>query len=151
MIVSLSSAVYGATYSTAFPVTENPISEGGHWTNGRAMGIDWADVATSPGRAFGTQTGYGKYDDSTALLTGTWGADQTAEATVFVDPQSGSAFKEVELRLRSTLGPHVSTGYEINCSVNPQHRYLQIVRWNGALGSWTQLDGREVVCVMATS
>jgi len=24
--------------------------------------------------------------------------------------------------------------------------YMQIVRWNGAFGSWTQLDGRSVGC-----
>jgi hypothetical protein len=34
------------SYSTTFPLTENPISEGGSWTNGGATGLDWANVQT---------------------------------------------------------------------------------------------------------
>src|SRR5689334_20640078 len=62
-------------YSTAFPNTENPISEGGSWLSGKATGIDFSDVRTTPGRAFGTQggsaSGASTYADSTAILTGT--------------------------------------------------------------------------------
>jgi hypothetical protein len=36
------------TYTTSFPVTENPISEGGKWISGRAVGLDWTDVRTTP-------------------------------------------------------------------------------------------------------
>ena len=69
------------TYATNFPLTENPTSEGGYWING----IDWADVATTPGRAFGTQTvNSPNYSDSTALLIGSWGPNQTAQGTVFI-------------------------------------------------------------------
>ena len=32
------------SYSTTFPLTENPISEGGSWTNGGATGLGWANV-----------------------------------------------------------------------------------------------------------
>src|SRR5215813_11451279 len=42
------------SYSTTFPLTENPISEGGSWTNGGATGLDWANVQTTPGLSFGT-------------------------------------------------------------------------------------------------
>jgi hypothetical protein len=74
-----------ATYTTTFPQTENPISEGGNWINGLTNGIDWADVATTPGKAFGTQTvNSPNYSDSTALLTGSWGPTQTLQAVVFV-------------------------------------------------------------------
>ena len=74
-----------ATYTTNFPLIENPISEGGHWINGLTNGIDWADVATTPGRAFGTQTGIGpNFADSTALLTGSWGPTQTVQAVVYI-------------------------------------------------------------------
>ena len=50
---------------------------------------------------------------------------------------ASSVFEEVELRLRTTITPHSITGYEVNCSVstNSSNNYLQIVRWNGALGS----------------
>ncbi len=39
-----------ATYTTNFPLTENPISEGGHWINGGLM--DWTGVTSR--RTFGT-------------------------------------------------------------------------------------------------
>ena len=64
------------SYSTNFPHAKNPISEGGKWVSGKKHGLDWADVAVIPGFAFGTEIGGNrpeleKYDDSTALLTGT--------------------------------------------------------------------------------
>jgi hypothetical protein len=65
-------------YSTRFIRAETPISEGGRWANGEKDGFDWTDVRTVPGLAFGTEIGGNrpdpqKYDDSTALLKGTWG------------------------------------------------------------------------------
>src|SRR5215475_285620 len=41
------------SYTTNFPRTENPIFENGHWTNGRAQGVAWSDVATANGLAYG--------------------------------------------------------------------------------------------------
>ena len=134
-----------ATYTTNFPLTENPISEGGHWINGLINGIDWADVATTPGRAFGTQTGIGpNFADSTALLTGSWGPTQTVQAVVYIASADSTTFEEVELRLRSSLSAHSCTGYEVNFSVKPDDPYCQIVRWNGPLGDFTLLDARSV-------
>jgi hypothetical protein len=142
-------------YSTNFPATENPISEGGRWINGQASGIAWSNVQTNPGLAFGTQSGdapgNATYADSTAILNGTWGADQEASATVHVTnaPNSSSVFEEVEIRLRTSITANSITGYEINCSVstNSGNYYIQIVRWNGALASWTQLNGAKDHCV----
>jgi hypothetical protein len=132
------------TYSTNFPLTENPISEGSKWTTGKSVGLDWADVATSPGLAFGTQTGSGGYNDSLAILKGTWGADQSASAVVrSVNQVGGSVFEEVEILLRFSIGAHSARGYEINFrSLNSSESYTQIVRWNGPLGSFTLLDSR---------
>ena len=85
-----------ATYTTNFPLIENPISEGGHWINGLTNGIDWADVATTPGRAFGTQTVISpNYGDSTALLTGSWGPTQTVQGVVFVASQIRPHFRKL--------------------------------------------------------
>ena len=42
-----------ADYSTSFPATESPISESSNWTNGLAVGLDWNNVQTTPGKAFG--------------------------------------------------------------------------------------------------
>ena len=127
-------------YRTRFPLTENPISEGGNWINGQAAGLDWANIRTTRGFAFGTESGMVKYADSTALLKGTWGPNQTVQATVRTVNQNEKIYEEVELRLRSSLSPHKATGYEVNfrCLKTPK-AYTQIVRWNGALGSFTIL------------
>jgi len=138
-------------FSTNFPRAENPISEGGRWLNGQTDGLDWTNVRTTPGFAFGTEIGGTRpepdeYDDSTALLAGTWGPNQTAQATVLsVNPnQDGKVWEEVELRLRSSLSPHNCTGYEImfRCAKSP-HAYCNIARWEGPLGKFTLLKKTE--------
>jgi len=126
------------TYTTTFSATENPISENGNWINGKTNGRDWQDVRTSGGNAIGTQPG-GGYDDSTALVTGTWGNDQIAEATIYLTNQN-SQIAEVELRLRSSIFTGVCTGYEILFSVASGTTYHQIVRWNGPLNDFTYLS-----------
>ena len=134
-------------YTTSFSGAENPISEGGKWLNGQSDGLDWTNVRTTPGFAFGTEIGGNrpdpqKYDDSTAILKGRWGPNQTAQATVrSVNPnQDGKVWEEVELRLRSSLSPHNCTGYEImfRCSKTPK-AYCNIARWDGPLGKFTML------------
>ena len=128
-------------YTTAFMLSENPISEGGNWTNGKADGVDWANVATTSGLAFGTQGGNDGFDDSTALLTGNWGPNQTVTATVHSVNQNAGAIEEVEIRLRSLLSPHSNTGYEILFrALKSDESYVQIVRWNGPLGDFTYLN-----------
>jgi hypothetical protein len=139
-----------ASYTTNFAVAENPISEAGKWIGGKAVGLDWSDVATVPGLAYGTESGTGTgnntYDDSTALLEGTWGADQTVEATVHSVNQDDTVFEEVELRLRSSLSGHTATGYEVlfRCLKTP-HAYASIVRWDGSLGKFTYLTQKQGV------
>jgi hypothetical protein len=128
-------------YSTRFPLSENPISENGKWECGKTTGLDWADVASTGGHAYGLESGVTGYDDSTALLTGTWGPNQTAEATVYVSHPTDKLYEEVELRLRSALSPHVATGYEIlfRC-LNSATAYQDIVRWDGPLAKFTYLS-----------
>jgi hypothetical protein len=139
-------------YHTNFPLTENPISEGGRWINGQSAGIDWTNVQTTPRLAFGTMPGDAEYPyqyaDSTAVLTGRWGGNQTVQATLSVPNPSGTAgvFEEVELRVRTTIAAHSITGYEINCSVNTNDPYLQVVKWNGPLADFTYLDARSTGC-----
>jgi chitodextrinase len=133
-------ALSQGTYATAFPLNENPIFENGNWTNGKTNGLDWANVQAVGGIAFGTQSGSGGYDDSTAILTGTWGPNQTAKATVHSQNQTGAVYEEVELRLRSSISAHSITGYEINFRCLNGGGYTQIVRWNGALGSFTYVN-----------
>src|SRR5215469_10386519 len=102
------------TYKTSFPLTENPISENGNWVNGQAQGLDWANVSTTPGFGRGEQApDRGTYNDSVALVTGEWGPNQTVETTVRDLVSGGNSIREVEIRLRSTVTAHNSTGYEV--------------------------------------
>ncbi len=122
------------TYTTNFPLTENPISEGGRWINGKATGIDWTNVRTIPGKAFGTELNTSQNaDDSIAILNGSWGTEQSATGTVYRTVNySGS---EVELLLRFSISAHNAHGYEFNCSTG----YQAIVKWNGPLNNYTEL------------
>jgi FG-GAP-like repeat len=130
------------TYTTNFPLNKNPISENGEWINGKAVGLDWSDVQSIPGLAFGTQSGNsGVYDDSTACLSGTWASNQTVQATVVSGNQNTSAIEEVELRLSTTITPHNITGYELDFRNTNPGGYVNIVRWNGPLNKFTILAG----------
>ena len=137
-----------AGYTTNFSIGEDPISEGGKWINGKTVGVDWSDVATIPGLANGTESGKEigdkAYDDSTALLGGSWQPHQTVEATVRSVNQNENVFEEVELRVRSSLSAHKSTGYEVlfRCMAGAP-AYASIVRWDGSLGRFTYLTQKE--------
>jgi len=132
------------SHSTTFSLPEEQLSEKGKWIDGKTTGIDWTSVAVASGLAYGTESGRGKgdksYDDSVALLTGAWGTDQTVEARVYSVNSSERVFEEVELRLRSSLSAHSSTGYEVlfRCLRTPK-AYASIVRWDGPLGKFTYL------------
>jgi hypothetical protein len=133
--------VSAATYSTTFDGAENPISEGGMWVNGKTHGVDWADCATTGGYAYGLQSGQTGFDDSTALLAGTWGPNQSASAIVHLASRGPyEAWEEVEIRLRSTISGRYNSGYEVIFSTKDYpYGYVQIVRWNGALGSFNYI------------
>jgi hypothetical protein len=151
------------SYSTRFERDEAPLSEGGVWLNGRTDGIDWCDVVTSDGVAYGELSRMsvaerrieqgnlefttpeealpqGDYDDPTAVLAGTWGRNQRAKATVFSRNPTDEYFQEVQIRLRSTIEPNRCTGYEVfwRC-LTTELGYAEIVRWNGPVGGWTSL------------
>ncbi|HKV75111.1 MAG TPA: hypothetical protein VJN95_11370 [Gemmatimonadales bacterium] len=131
------------SYSSSFPLTENPISEGGIWLNGGSVGQSWSNVSTTPGLAVGRETG-ASYTDATAILTGTWSADQQVTATVYAVSPRDACYQELELRLRSSLAARSNRGYEIGFkSSTTSSAYLIIVRWNGALGNFTILMQRN--------
>lgn len=128
------------TYQTSFPLTENPISESGNWVNGQVEGLDWSNVSTTPGFARGQQSpDTGNYNDSVALVTGAWGANQTVQATARNLTSGDNSVREVEIRLRSTVTAHNSTGYEVFWSTQPSNPYLQVARWNGPVNNYTIL------------
>lgn len=132
-------------YSTTFPLTEAPMSENGAWVQGNVTGLDWANVNTGGGIAYGTQAGTSntpptEYDDSTAVLTGTWTDDQYAEGTFTGVGSYGTSSTEVEIRLRTAISAHTITGIECELGINTSGAfgpYADLVRWNGALGDFT--------------
>jgi predicted RNA-binding protein len=151
------------SYKTSFARDENPISEGGLWLNGRRDGIDWIDIVSKAGVVYGEVTRMGvaerrveqgnlgsapqsgtahigDYDDPTAILAGAWGKNQFVRGKVFSRNQTEKYFQEVELRLRSTMTPHLCTGYEVfwRCLKN-ERAYAEIARWNGKVGDFTSL------------
>jgi len=147
------------SYRTQFTQDEIPISENGMWLNGRKDGIDWCDVIVKNGVAYGEVSRMGvaerraeqgnlaagtapvgDYDDPESVLTGEWGRNQHATAKVFSRNQTEKYFQEVEIRLRSTITPHSSTGYEVfwRC-LKTEKAYAEIVRWDGKIGDWTEL------------
>jgi hypothetical protein len=142
-------AATGNTYSTSFappPAPENPICEntgsGCNWIGGSSAGSSlWGDVQTLPGQAFGVSepTGFG---DPTTLLTGTWGANQTTQATVIITNSSAqtTCCHEVEVRLRMTISANSISGYEAYCSIMIDNQYCHIARWNGPNGSYCNID-----------
>lgn len=130
------------TITTIFPLTENPISQGGLWINGGTVGLEWGNVETTGGFAGGGTPDVCNYCDPTAILAGSWGPDQTAEATVYSVGASDDYFQEVELRLDTTISADWISGYEINFRTPDNgDAYVQIVRWNGPEGDFTDLNG----------
>ena len=129
------------TYTTAFTRTENPLSESGQWAGGRSTGANlWGDVRTTPGFAFGVDEPT-QFGDPTAILTGSWGPNQTVEGTVKIrTTPTRTCCHEIELRLRATISPNSITGYEAYCSTMPDYPYCHIARWNGPNGSYCNLD-----------
>jgi hypothetical protein len=128
-------------YSTNFSLTENPISEGGKWVNGKAIGRNWNDVKTAPNQAFASilsgATG-SRYDDSIAHLSTSFApfsANQFAQGTAY-RAAGYSASHEVELLLRFKISANNARGYEVLWGATG---YLAIVRWNGPLGDYTPL------------
>jgi hypothetical protein len=131
------------TYTTNFPLAENPISENGNWVGGQTAGNNfWGNCQTAETMVYGVSEPT-QYGDPTAILTGTWGADQTVQATVKINTTpTGTCCHEVEVRLRTSINPanHTITGYEVYCSVMPSDPYCHIARWNGANGSYCNIE-----------
>jgi len=115
------------SYVTNFDTNENPISEGGVWSN---TGLDWSAVQIVGGRAFGTQTGPLAYDDSFAILNGAFAADQQCSAVVYRNPSLIGVDHEVELLLRATVSAHSAKFYECDFA---HHGGLWVVKWLGPL------------------
>lgn len=124
----------GRVYSTNFDLTENPILEGGVWSNTSQL---WTKVRTANGLAFGTNGANEAYDDSYAYLSG-FAPNQQGAAVVYVDPNLTGDPHEVEILLRCADSVLTVRCYE--CLFNHQGG-VQIIRWNGPFGNFTVLSG----------
>lgn len=124
------------SYSTSFAGTENPLSEGGIWTNGGTTGLDWTDVRKTPGLAFATQVPHTSppFDDSIACLSG-YHPDQWVSG-VIRNPGNAAAHREVELHLRQRISAHSAISIELDITIDFG---LQVVRWNGPVNSFTPI------------
>lgn len=152
------------SYVTTFDTDEALLSQDGMWLNGKADAIDWTDVYVQAGAAIGAYArnsvaehraeqgnldgvaaeAVGDYDDPTAVLTGEWGPDQYAKAEVFSRNATDDYFQEVQLRVRHVLKPGAITGYEfIFRTSKTEKAYAEIVRWDGAIGTWKSLSRAE--------
>jgi hypothetical protein len=126
---------FAAQYSTTFPVSENPVSEGGKWVNGQSDGLLWANCMTTNGMIWGSDNRGVAYADPTALLTGTWGSNQIVTATVkIINQRASGCCSEIELRLRSFIAANTNRGYEVLFSTVTGNDYVQIVTWHGPRG-----------------
>jgi len=128
---------FPSRYVTRFDRTENPLSEGGRWLNGKAAGLDWHDAKSVGGVAQASAlSGIShRYDDSIAALSGTFAPDQYAQGTVFRSPGYSPLSKhEIELLLRFQISEHRARGYEVLWGHDGD---FAIVRWNGRLGDFT--------------
>ena len=140
--VGTNSSVGGmTTYTTTFDTTENPLSEGGAWVGGGTVGLDWTDPQTSGGLCYPTQTTHSlpPYDDSVAMLAGTWPADTTITTTLGMGAMSGS--HEAEHYHRMTVAAHSVKGYEVD--LMPASGGLAIVLWRGALNSFVSISSND--------
>lgn len=128
------------TYTTKFDGSENPLSEGGNWSN---IGLAWTNIRKDGGIAYGTQTGIetgdSRYADSYAVLSG-FPPDQEAWGEAYIAKPDSSCNQEVEILLRWTSSPNYTTGYECfaRCT-SDDSSYLVIARWNGPLANYTYL------------
>jgi hypothetical protein len=120
-----------ASYQSNFDLTEYPIREGGAWTKANNP---WKYVQTANGTAFASAHNQG-YDDNYARLTGTWGANQTIEATVHINAgaQLGGN-PEVILLVRATDDTNNIRAMEALFSLAGD---AYLVKWNGPLGGFS--------------
>jgi hypothetical protein len=141
------------SYSTNFPVAQNPISENGNFVTSTSPAVNWSglelggggnlpvapvDIA-APGEAESVDYADPNYGDALAVLTGTWGANQSVSITVGDIPATSAGYEELEIHLRTD--PTTGTGYEITWAYN--HDYILIATWNGGgvvgTGAYTTL------------
>lgn len=140
--VSAAPIASGTTYSTNFPLNENPISEGGVWVRGGTEGLDWTNPLTTGGHAVAsTVPTPTRYSDDIAIIKSSavaFNANQYAQGTVYLAPgyTGNGGGHEVELLLHFSISAHDAHGYEVLWGLPG---YMAVVRWNGPVTSYTPI------------
>jgi hypothetical protein len=143
-------AVAQNSYTTSFPVTENPLLEGGIWVRGGSEGGSWTDPQTGPNSsatgqiAFGTQVASPgpPFDDSVAHLID-FLPNHYAEGVIF---NAATDQIEVELLVRANISNGSIQLYEGDYVFSGANTCdLHLVRWNGPLNSFTELHGGTAI------
>jgi hypothetical protein len=131
----------GAPFSTTFPATEDPISQGGNlWVLGGSDGLSWQNVRTnggSPGIAYGVGPSAG-FDDCLAFFQRANFSALYHYAYVIFKMQGGytpPSSHEVGIYVGGTISANSAKGYEFGWQF--QSSGPGPTRWNGALGDFT--------------
>lgn len=129
-------AYSGGFFTTNFPATENPLSQGGAFLLG-AQASPRTNAQSAANHAYGTMvstSGGTDYEDSCAILAAPFHANQSAQATIW---NTGAvAGLEVELLLRGSISSGFVQCYEIDFVIE-QGGFINIANWKG---SPTSLD-----------
>lgn len=137
IVGSAGTALFTKFYSTNFPLTENPLSEGGIWIDG-GISSPRTNPQSVAGHAYGTMSSFDgtNFPDSIAVLAASYHPNQSVQGTIF---NSGAiAGLEVELVLRGDITATNNTGYEVDLVLS--NTSLGLVRWNGAPNDFTILQ-----------
>lgn len=135
-----------ASFSTTFPATENPISQGGKWRNGATDGLDWIDIQTTPGKMLAAaidSAGGGVMDGIAQLDRGflACASNQYSRGTLFRQAGYTGVSHEVEVHCNQTITAHSITGYESYAGIGNTHG---LIRWNGPFGDFTPLAAGNI-------
>jgi hypothetical protein len=122
------------SYQTSFAAAEFPLSEGGKWWKSNNP---WHYALTQEGYAQASTYNQG-YDDSYAYLVGSWGADQTVEATLNRGgAAAGGTTHEALLLLRVSDDTNNARAYECLFSY---YGGMDLLKWTGPVGGFQNLS-----------
>lgn len=124
------------SYSTTFPNTENPFTDGGRILQGGTDGLDWQNTRSTPGKLFGVAASAG-FDDCTCCLKTLQGVNPLYHYSRVIISRTGGytppSTHEVSIVAGVSISGHVIDLYEF---IFPFASTLQAVRWRGAVGGF---------------
>lgn len=143
-MLAIEPSIIANSYSASFSVTENPISDGGIWTNGLDTGLAWNNLKTESGNCIGASDTFyltTRYADDIGHLKKSYldfADNQYAQGTVFLTGgyAGNGGSHEAELLLRFEITANNARGYEVLWGIT---NTFAIIRWNGPIGNFTAL------------